>query len=213
MGAYVKMNSKSVALNVLVDAKTEYTKQLVDMLTPRIYEGITSLYEDTTRDSEPTKILVTFQQQLSQIPNWTSDILEREYQRIQNKSDCDWIEDLVTVMGERSLLYLYANKSYVSDLGRKTRSVSSTQFLGYVFEHPELVKSMRKIARSSIKWKRFTKGIIRGLEKEALASLNDEIPSFADHTGSDKDKLFRLAKKRRLERIYFTVTEEEIGTF
>ena len=72
------MNSKSVALNVLVDAKTEYTKQLVDMLTPRIYEGITSLYEDTKRDSEPTKILVTFQQQLSQIPNWTSDILERE---------------------------------------------------------------------------------------------------------------------------------------
>ena len=31
--------------HVLVDAKTEYTKQLVTMLTPRIYEGISSIYE------------------------------------------------------------------------------------------------------------------------------------------------------------------------
>ena len=69
------MSSKNVALNVLVDAKTEYTKQLVDMLTPRIYEGITSLYEDAKLDSEPAKVLVHFQQQLSQIPNWTTDIL------------------------------------------------------------------------------------------------------------------------------------------
>ena len=31
--------------HVLVDAKTEYTKQLIAMLTPRIYEGIASIYE------------------------------------------------------------------------------------------------------------------------------------------------------------------------
>lgn len=92
------MSSRNVALNVLVDAKTEYTKQLVDILTPRIYEGIVSLYEDAKQESEPTKVLITFQQLLSQIPNWTSDILAREYQRIQTTSGCDWIEDLVTVV-------------------------------------------------------------------------------------------------------------------
>ena len=31
---------------VLVDAKTEYTKQLVNILRPCIYQGIKSIYED-----------------------------------------------------------------------------------------------------------------------------------------------------------------------
>ena len=93
------MGSKNVALNVLVDAKTEYTKQLLDLLTPRVYEGISSLYDDAKQSTmDPNKVLIAFQQQLSQIPKWTSDILDGEYQRIQAKSQCDWIEDLITVV-------------------------------------------------------------------------------------------------------------------
>ena len=35
--------------HVLVDAKTEYTKQLVSMLAPRIYEGIKSVYDESVK--------------------------------------------------------------------------------------------------------------------------------------------------------------------
>ena len=31
---------------VLVDAKTEYTKRLVNIIRPHIYEGIQSIYQD-----------------------------------------------------------------------------------------------------------------------------------------------------------------------
>ena len=34
-------------LSVLVDAKTEYTKQLTNILVPHIFEGINSIYGET----------------------------------------------------------------------------------------------------------------------------------------------------------------------
>ena len=37
------MDTENWSIRVLVDAKTEYTKQLLDLLTPRLYEGIVSL--------------------------------------------------------------------------------------------------------------------------------------------------------------------------
>ena len=98
MGTYVKMSCKNTSLNVLVGAKTEYTKQLVNMLTPRIYEGINSLYDGAKVDSQPAKVLISFQHQLSQIPKWTNDILQQEFARIQKITECDWIEDLVTAV-------------------------------------------------------------------------------------------------------------------
>ena len=52
--------SKNWALHILVEAKTEYTKQLLDILTPRLYEGIKSLYQDAcnicTRNNTNNKI-------------------------------------------------------------------------------------------------------------------------------------------------------------
>ena len=86
--------------HVLVDAKTEYTKQLVSMLTPRIYEGISSIY-DYAHNGENSKIrnyLVKFQTLLSDIPKWDSNIISKEYQRIIEKSDCEWIDDLITAV-------------------------------------------------------------------------------------------------------------------
>ena len=96
------MEKQNWALHVLVDAKTEYTKQLKDLMCPRIYEGISSLF-DSAKDiscanQRPDKILITFQKLLSNIPKWKSDILEREYQRIIKHSDCDWLDDLITAV-------------------------------------------------------------------------------------------------------------------
>ena len=34
-------------LPILVDAKTEYTKQLINILTPEIYKGIKDIYNNS----------------------------------------------------------------------------------------------------------------------------------------------------------------------
>ena len=58
-------------ITVLVDAKTEYTKQLSNILVPFIYEGINSIYKSTERICKMNNdniILMRFQEQLALIP-------------------------------------------------------------------------------------------------------------------------------------------------
>ena len=96
------MEKQNWALHVLVDAKTEYTKQLQDLLCPRIYEGISSLFEDSKelccRSNRADQILITFQKFLSNIPKWKPELLQKEYNRIVKHSDCEWLEDLITAV-------------------------------------------------------------------------------------------------------------------
>ena len=94
------MEEGSIA--VLVDAKEEYTKQLVSILKPCFYQGIKSIYLDAKdicmQDNIPDKILMQFQELLSRIPKWSQDIINKEYERILNVSKCDYIEDLLKVI-------------------------------------------------------------------------------------------------------------------
>ena len=59
-------------LAILVDAKTEYTKQLVTILSPFIYNGVNRLYleakEDCFERDELANTLRNFQTKLSEIP-------------------------------------------------------------------------------------------------------------------------------------------------
>ena len=84
--------------HVLVDAKTEYTKQLINMISPRIYEGIESVYKESIKISKYNNYLKTFQELLSDIPTWNNSIIEGEYERIMKISSCDWIEELITAV-------------------------------------------------------------------------------------------------------------------
>ena len=94
------MEDGNVAL--LVDAKEEYTKQLVSILKPCIYQGIKSIYIDAKdichQDNAPDNVLMVFQDLLSRIPKWSQDIITKEYDRISSISKCDYIDDLLKVV-------------------------------------------------------------------------------------------------------------------
>lgn len=94
------MEEGSIA--VLVDAKEEYTKQLISVLKPCIYQGIKSIYIDAkdicNQDNTPEKVLMVFQDLLSRIPKWSQDIITKEFERIVKVSACDYIEDLLKVI-------------------------------------------------------------------------------------------------------------------
>lgn len=88
-------------MNVLAEAKQEYTRQLVNILSPQIYLGIRSIYNETKNYCEKhgdTNVLKKFQNLLSVIPKWNTDRINDEYKRIVNETDCDWIEDLITAV-------------------------------------------------------------------------------------------------------------------
>ena len=88
-------------MNVLADAKEEYTRQLTSVLTPEIYVGIKSIYEAAYTHCNKTgdkNIFKKFQLLLSNIPKWDKSKIQNEYARIVEKTECDWIDDLITAV-------------------------------------------------------------------------------------------------------------------
>lgn len=85
--------------NILLDAKKEYINKIIDILTPRLQEGIQSIYNHAKKiDYNSTDILKLFQKYLSDIPKWSADILKTETKRIKEKSGCEWLDELITAI-------------------------------------------------------------------------------------------------------------------
>jgi len=89
-------------ITILVDAKQEYTKQLINTIKNNIYSGIQTIYKEALNECVEKKIkkktLLKFQERLSQIPKWTSERVDKEYNIITEKTQCDWIDDLLTAV-------------------------------------------------------------------------------------------------------------------
>ncbi len=91
-----------IAPNILVETKNEYTHQLTNILIPYIYEGIASIYDDSEKLHEDNKgestVLKTFQAQLNKVPKWNQEIIDAETQRILDRTQCEWLSDLITAV-------------------------------------------------------------------------------------------------------------------
>ena len=87
-------------VNVLSEAKNEYSSRLVTILTPLMLEGVKSIFNEATKlcldNDEEEKYLMTFQNFLSRVPKWNSTIIDEETKRIITKSNCGYLEDLLT---------------------------------------------------------------------------------------------------------------------
>jgi hypothetical protein len=105
-------------LAILVDAKFEYTKQLINILKNNLFQGIKKIYNDAKEYSiehdELDKVLKKFQFYLSEIPKWNQEVILKEVTEILDKSKCDWLEELITavfVSHTRILTSINSNKS------------------------------------------------------------------------------------------------------
>ena len=87
--------------SIFSQAKIEYTQQLIDVLTPNMFDGIRSIYDESkTYFSTQTSqsILNIFRRFLEKVPEWNNEIVEKETERIIFESKCDWLDDLVTAV-------------------------------------------------------------------------------------------------------------------
>ena len=104
-------------ITVLVDAKTEYTKQLTQIMVPFIYDGLKSIFDLSSRVCQSNmdeNVLMRFQEQLSLVPKWNQDIIDEELMRIQEESKCDWLDELMTAVflsHTKILLAIKSNKN------------------------------------------------------------------------------------------------------
>lgn len=117
----------------IVDIKNEYTTFLLNILTPLIYEGIKSMYNDaikyeqvykekerTEPDFKNPGVLKIFQTFLKGVQNLNNNNIETEAKRIRDKCGCaDWFDDLIKAVVKSNIILLTFNAS-----GKKCKIVN-----------------------------------------------------------------------------------------
>tara|TARA_Y100001958_G_scaffold151533_1_gene136590 strand:+ start:584 stop:1486 length:903 start_codon:yes stop_codon:yes gene_type:complete len=89
--------SETLNVNVLVAAKEEYTKQLINTLQTPIYDIIKDVYLDSQKQNVRRDISYSnFQRELKQVPNWASFKLEEKLSEINKK--IPYLMDLITAI-------------------------------------------------------------------------------------------------------------------
>ena len=88
------------SVSTLHESRNEWAARLITILTPLIIDGYKSILDEATKlcqdNNEKEKYLMTFQNFISRVPKWNSNIIENEKKRICEKSGCSYLEDLVT---------------------------------------------------------------------------------------------------------------------
>jgi len=98
-------------INSFVEKKNEYTINLVNVLSPLIYEGLTSIYTEALNVSNcADNILKVFQSFLRKIPKWTPEMIKQETDRIlKNSKSVDWLSNLVKATIKINMIILTYN--------------------------------------------------------------------------------------------------------
>jgi len=81
-------------------AKTHLRNHLATVLIAHIHDGIWSIYENAytlcQKNHEVEQTLRTFQNLLTRVAVWTSDVLRQEVERIEAASKCEYLDELLT---------------------------------------------------------------------------------------------------------------------
>ena len=89
-------------INVLVEAKKEYTQQMIQILRPHLLDGMISIFNEAkkicVKKNEPKLVFITFQELLSQVYAWNQTLIHEETKSIISASKCDYIHDLITAV-------------------------------------------------------------------------------------------------------------------
>lgn len=131
-------------LNGLQESKNEWSSRLINILTPFVIEGIRSMFNESrkvcTNNNEEEKYLMTFQNFLSRTPKWNSSIIEEEKTRIVQRSNCSYLEDLITCVHIIQLKLLTAVR-----VGIKQKKININIPKLDDFIHKIYINSCRKI--------------------------------------------------------------------
>ena len=88
------------SIGSLQDSRNEWCSRLINILYPLVNEGIKSIFNDAYKlcleNDEEEKYLMTFQNFLARIPKWNKNIINDETDRIKEKSNCDYLQDLIS---------------------------------------------------------------------------------------------------------------------
>jgi hypothetical protein len=88
------------SVSSLQESRNEWCARLINIFTPLIIEGFKSIFDESWKlcqeNDETEKYLMTYQNFLARIPKWNPTIVEEETKRIVEKSNCGYLNDLIS---------------------------------------------------------------------------------------------------------------------
>lgn len=134
-------------INMLHSSKDEYCCRLLNILTPLMIEGIKSIFREALdlckKNNEPSKYLMTFQNFITRVPKWNSEIIEIERKRIIDKSGCIYLEDLITCIHIIQLKLLTSMR-----VGQKQKKIDISILKLDEFIHKCYINVARKVYKN-----------------------------------------------------------------
>jgi hypothetical protein len=132
------------SVHSLIESKNEWCARLLNILTPMVISGFNSIWKDAyqvaLKNGEKNKYLMTFQNYLSQVPKWSTAIVQTECKRILENSGCSYLEDLLTCVHVIQLKALSCVR-----VGQRQRKVDIDIPPLEVFVHKVYTNCARKI--------------------------------------------------------------------
>jgi len=126
--------SETLNVNVLVAAKEEYSKQLINCIQGGIYNIIHSIYNDSQKNNiRLTVFYSNFQRELKMVPNWADYKLEEKVQSINRQFP--YLMDLITAIFVSHVKILACVRLKSDDKSVKIKVPSLNSFLHKIIIH------------------------------------------------------------------------------
>ena len=120
--------SETLNVNVLVAAKEEYSKQLINCIQPGIYDTLLSIFEDSQKNNIRLSISYSnFQKELKSVPHWADYKLEEKLNSINRKFP--YLMDLITAIFVSHVKILACVRLKTDDKSVKIKVPSLNSFL------------------------------------------------------------------------------------
>ena len=191
------VSNRDANLGVIVEAKQQYTKQLMNIMKPVIYDELFAIYTKAVDDCENTNdLLVCFQNELKQVPKWNADVIKEATNKLLKT--CSYFNDLITAVFLSNVRILTSVKLGSS----KKRKVQLVVPTNETFVHKVYVNVSRTIYNDPFTFsnKRYNGNVLRNMnevlpliELSIEDTIRDMLPiqnileSYLGDTMSDSD--------------------------
>ena len=172
------------SISSLQESRNEWCSRLINILTPLVIEGFKSIFEESWKlceeNQELDKYLMTFQNFLMRIPKWNPNIITEETNRIVEKSNCGYLNDLISCVHIIQLKSLTCMR-----VGNKQKKIDINVPSLEQFIHKVYINSARKLYTniylfekniSPLEIQKHKREIELIIKEQILNSIRDNIP-------------------------------------
>ena len=210
-------------ISLLYESKNEWIARLIIMLTPLVVEGVDSIFQEAfsicKKSKQKEKYLMTFQNLLIRVPKWNEEIIDKEKQRIVTKSNCNYMEDIITCVHIIQLKCMTAMR-----VGMKQKKIDIDVPKLNVFIHKCYINVARSVYNNVYLYETKTKSLEKQKNRRLVELLVQEcilntirsnipieeiIRSYMDET-TETDVIEKIEEEVLQERIDLKTLEKEM---